>query len=219
MAKAGRGDDQYMVRFPEGLRDKVKAAAADNSRSMNSEIVARLEETFRSPFPDMSGYDLAAMVKRLDATVRALEHLFVVERDMLSGWEDVEPTFEQIRAVREAPSKMKRDVLARLAERDLAGAVDIAHQARSGANDSIPIAPRPTSRKTTAVEEDPRLEDVFKGVAEQLRGGDIGGAIKTLGTNPHAFAVIEKAMEQARRLTDEEEEKASSRSSKRRKTS
>lgn len=43
MAKAGRGDDQYMVRFPDGLRDLIKAAAEKNGRSMNSEIVGRLE--------------------------------------------------------------------------------------------------------------------------------------------------------------------------------
>jgi hypothetical protein len=43
MAKAGRGDDQYMVRFPSGLRDQIKAAADKNGRSMNSEIIARID--------------------------------------------------------------------------------------------------------------------------------------------------------------------------------
>lgn len=46
-AKAGRHDDQYMVRFPEGLRDKIKEVAAANGRSMNSEIIARLEASFQ----------------------------------------------------------------------------------------------------------------------------------------------------------------------------
>jgi len=32
--------DQYMVRFPDGMRDRLKAAAAQNKRSMNAEIVA-----------------------------------------------------------------------------------------------------------------------------------------------------------------------------------
>ncbi len=32
--------------MPDGLRDKLKAAAETNSRSMNSEIVARLEASF-----------------------------------------------------------------------------------------------------------------------------------------------------------------------------
>lgn len=48
-AKAGRHDDQYMVRFPPGLRDQIKEAASAAGRSMNSEIIARLEESFASP--------------------------------------------------------------------------------------------------------------------------------------------------------------------------
>ena len=38
--------DQYMVRFPEGMRDRLKDAAATNKRSMNAEILARLETSF-----------------------------------------------------------------------------------------------------------------------------------------------------------------------------
>lgn len=39
-----RGSDQFVVRFPEGMRDNIKNAAEINGRSMNAEIVARLEE-------------------------------------------------------------------------------------------------------------------------------------------------------------------------------
>lgn len=35
-----------MLRFPNGLRERIKAAAAGNKRSMNAEIVQRLEESF-----------------------------------------------------------------------------------------------------------------------------------------------------------------------------
>jgi hypothetical protein len=35
-----------MVRFPEGLRDRIKEAADANGRSMNSEIISRLEASF-----------------------------------------------------------------------------------------------------------------------------------------------------------------------------
>ena len=38
--------DQYMVRFPDGLRDRLKDEAAKNNRSMNAEIIARLESSF-----------------------------------------------------------------------------------------------------------------------------------------------------------------------------
>lgn len=37
--------DQYIVRFPDGMRDQIKQAAADNGRSMNAEIVQRLQTT------------------------------------------------------------------------------------------------------------------------------------------------------------------------------
>lgn len=37
---------QFLVRFPEGMRERIAEAAKANNRSMNSEIVARLERTF-----------------------------------------------------------------------------------------------------------------------------------------------------------------------------
>ncbi len=37
--------DQYMVRFPNGMRDKIKEAAEANGRSMNAEIITRLQKT------------------------------------------------------------------------------------------------------------------------------------------------------------------------------
>jgi hypothetical protein len=35
--------DKFVIRLPDGLRDKIKEAAAANGRSMNSEIIARLD--------------------------------------------------------------------------------------------------------------------------------------------------------------------------------
>src|SRR5690606_1002848 len=46
MAKQGRGSDQAMIRLPEGMRDRIKAAAERNGRSMNAEIVAALEQAY-----------------------------------------------------------------------------------------------------------------------------------------------------------------------------
>lgn len=37
--------DKYIVRFPDGMRDRIAEAAKANNRSMNAEIVARLEQT------------------------------------------------------------------------------------------------------------------------------------------------------------------------------
>ncbi|RAH97841.1 hypothetical protein DLJ53_28840 [Acuticoccus sediminis] len=38
--------DQFVVRFPDGLRDRVKAYAERNGRSMNTEIIRVLEASF-----------------------------------------------------------------------------------------------------------------------------------------------------------------------------
>lgn len=35
--------DQYIVRFPDGMRDRLKDEAAKNGRSLNAEIIHRLE--------------------------------------------------------------------------------------------------------------------------------------------------------------------------------
>lgn len=41
-----RALDKVIVRLPDGMRDKLKEAASANGRSMNAEIVARLENSF-----------------------------------------------------------------------------------------------------------------------------------------------------------------------------
>lgn len=46
MAKAGRGADQYMLRLPDGLRDRIKTYSERAGTSINSEIVRVLEREF-----------------------------------------------------------------------------------------------------------------------------------------------------------------------------
>lgn len=41
--RPGRGAEQYPLRLPEGMRDHLKAEAEHNGRSLNAEIVHRLE--------------------------------------------------------------------------------------------------------------------------------------------------------------------------------
>jgi len=38
--------DKYVIRFPDGMRDRLKQAAAANNRTLNAEIVKRLEDSF-----------------------------------------------------------------------------------------------------------------------------------------------------------------------------
>lgn len=44
-----RESDRFMLRLPDGMRDRIKASAEANNRSMNAEIVATLEEKYPAP--------------------------------------------------------------------------------------------------------------------------------------------------------------------------
>lgn len=64
--------DQYLVRFPDGMRDLLKSRAKENGRSLNAEIIARLMSTLEPPPHDPQ--TLAEFIdERLQATLnRAL---------------------------------------------------------------------------------------------------------------------------------------------------
>ena len=64
--------DRYMLRLPDGMRDRVKAAAADANRSMNAEIVATLEEKYPEIIKD---FDVPAFVRPLALHYKSLDDL------------------------------------------------------------------------------------------------------------------------------------------------
>jgi len=45
---SSRNADRAQVRFPAGMREKIKEEARRNQRTMNAEIVYRLNEAYRS---------------------------------------------------------------------------------------------------------------------------------------------------------------------------
>lgn len=49
MCVMARDDPHFRLRIPEALRNRIANAAFDNHRSLNAEIVARLEASFDSP--------------------------------------------------------------------------------------------------------------------------------------------------------------------------
>lgn len=60
---------QYNLRWSEDLRDKIAASAKKYNRSMNSDIVARLNESLISPDNiDMKDYDsnILAILNSID---------------------------------------------------------------------------------------------------------------------------------------------------------
>ena len=51
--------DKFIVRLPDGLRDRIRLAAETNNRSMNAEVVALREGNYPAPVPEKLD-DLAA---------------------------------------------------------------------------------------------------------------------------------------------------------------
>lgn len=54
-----RTADKFVVRLPDGMRDKIAAIAATNHRSMNSEIVMSLEKLVDEATPIATSGPLA----------------------------------------------------------------------------------------------------------------------------------------------------------------
>jgi len=71
----GRESDKIVLRVPDGMRERIKDAAAESGRSMNAEIVAALEFFF--PEPDVEEEVTAEVI-----------HIFIHaqnERDLNKG--------------------------------------------------------------------------------------------------------------------------------------
>lgn len=67
--------DKFVVRFPDGMREKIRVAAEANNRSMNAEIIARLQQTFDEgdPTDEDSRSALHQMVERLTTMEETLD--------------------------------------------------------------------------------------------------------------------------------------------------
>lgn len=61
--------DKFVLRLPDGMRDRIKHAAEANNRSMNAEIVATLEEKYPDERPDF--HQASALTMKDGATRRA----------------------------------------------------------------------------------------------------------------------------------------------------
>lgn len=81
MAKAGRGSDQFPLRLPDGLRDRIKRTAEGNGRSMNAEIVDALEQAY--PDPETFREELM-FLDEIDEIQRKLDRLRMAKVSELS---------------------------------------------------------------------------------------------------------------------------------------
>jgi hypothetical protein len=66
--------DKYIVRFPDGMRDRLAQAAKQNNRSMNAEVVARLQASFDLA-PAADGAAAQELAESRAQTITAMEFL------------------------------------------------------------------------------------------------------------------------------------------------
>lgn len=84
----GRDSDKFMLRLPDGMRDRLKAAAEANKRSMNAEIIARIESTLEAQsLDDQAAIELRdELVQEFSLAIRIVNSLkrYVDEGNVLT---------------------------------------------------------------------------------------------------------------------------------------
>jgi hypothetical protein len=78
LKRPNRGSDQFIVRFPDGMRDEIARKAEENGRSMNAEVIARLGASFEEV---LTWEGMVQVSKRMEAAASAFEQLFFDLRD------------------------------------------------------------------------------------------------------------------------------------------
>ncbi|MCL6237095.1 Arc family DNA-binding protein [Acinetobacter sp. ANC 5033] len=62
---SGHLNAQYNLRLPDELKQKIAESAQELNRSMNADIVARLEESFGQKFGDLESVPTEELMKEL----------------------------------------------------------------------------------------------------------------------------------------------------------
>lgn len=107
--------DKVIARLPDGMRDKLKASAAANKRSLNAEIVERLERSFPTwphiavPTWIMERVNAASPEQRMgaEAQINTLVEDFL-EQQFPDPFGDANGVMDQFSAlVRRAPERLR----------------------------------------------------------------------------------------------------------------
>jgi len=82
---------QYKLRMPPELRDKLKSASEENHRSMNAEIVARLQESFDTRLDQNTASSL------VDSLQQSLREVREMQEETKRHREEAERLLNQVR--------------------------------------------------------------------------------------------------------------------------
>ncbi|KIN72556.1 Arc family DNA-binding protein [Sulfitobacter guttiformis] len=90
--------DKFMLRLPDGMRDRIKATADANNRSMNAEIISTLEKEYPDNFHE----------KILEDTLLNLSLAILSEDNGLKG-DHLHSTLKILDNLKEDIEAVKRD--------------------------------------------------------------------------------------------------------------
>lgn len=105
-SNTGRESDKFMLRFPDGMRDRIADAARAAGRSMNAEIVARLQSTFK---PEQAKLDFGPANGEEESRPISKKELLQVLNDFVAS-NDGEVKFRAKVAPEEKPAAKKPKV-------------------------------------------------------------------------------------------------------------
>ncbi|WJS83534.1 Arc family DNA-binding protein [Paracoccus sp. TOH] len=114
--------DQFIVRLPDGMRDRIKAAAETNNRSMNAEIVAALEAAYPAPPTENFAIWLSLEKERIKTVLEADElwHLAQDAKDSPDYFDMTQRVFQihkKIDALRDRQAEILDPEMVALLER------------------------------------------------------------------------------------------------------
>lgn len=114
--------DKYIVRFPEGMRDRIAEEAARSNRSMNAEIVSRLEASFNAEADRTKLEEQFAKLQEQHKDLLAEYTLFLeADKELESILKALATTYgvELVRmSFREMPDKQVEEIKAALSSKD-----------------------------------------------------------------------------------------------------
>lgn len=93
-----RDDPHFRLRVPADLHDRIAGAAKDNSRSMNAEIISRLDASFAPlPAPVSAAIERAREATAYFEQTRKMADDFTKDAEQMMG--DLEKTFKEIQSL------------------------------------------------------------------------------------------------------------------------
>jgi hypothetical protein len=117
-ARSAQEAEKFILRMPDGMRDRIAAAAKANNRSMNAECIARLDGSFETLPPSASVSQAIEEITQHAGKVLAVrdDHIHLLDNFLRRSVKALG------KAVKVLASQSTPDATLRELEEDLAGA-------------------------------------------------------------------------------------------------